>query len=88
MDNARVPTAGAPKGGLRREIVRDLIDRFTLCLDELESTITQPKVELLWSAGTLSDADWGNELHPKPGGFNKLVNDCWSGPSRHALGLP
>ena len=88
MDNARVPTAGAPKDGLRREIVRDLIDRFTLRLDELESTIAQPRVELIWSAGTLSDTDWANELHPKPGGFNKLVNDCWSGPARHALGLP
>ena len=35
MDNARVPTAGAPKDRLRRDIVRDLIDRFTLCLDDV-----------------------------------------------------
>ncbi|HKE41975.1 MAG TPA: SGNH/GDSL hydrolase family protein [Casimicrobiaceae bacterium] len=86
MDNARVPTAGAPKDGLRREIVRDLIDRFTLCLDDVQSMSPQP-VELVWSAGTLADSDWANELHPKPSGFAKIVNDCWSGPARHALGL-
>jgi hypothetical protein len=87
MDNDRVPTAGAPLGGLRREIVRDLIDHFTLSLDSLASTVTQPKVDLVWSAGTLSDTDWANELHPKPRGFNKIVNDCWSGPARRAFGL-
>jgi hypothetical protein len=87
MDNARVPTAGAPRDGLRREIVRDLIDRFTLCLDDVESTSPQP-VELVWSAGMLADTEWANELHPTPSGFTKLVNDCWSGPARHALGLP
>ena len=85
MDNDRVPGAGAPLGGLRREIVRDLIDQFTLTLDSLESM--QPRVGLIWSAGTLSDSDWANELHPKPAGFNKLVNECWSGPARTALGL-
>jgi hypothetical protein len=87
MDNDRVPIVGAPGGGLRREIVRDLIDQFTLSLDRIESTVTQPRVELVWSAGTLADTDWANELHPKPAGFNKLVNDCWSGPARRALGL-
>jgi hypothetical protein len=91
MDNCRVPTGGAPLGGLRREIVRDLIDQFTLCLDDLKAAASgpnQPTVELVWSAGTLGDSAWANELHPKPGGFNKLVNDCWSGPARQALGLP
>jgi len=87
MDNDRVPTAGAPLDGLRRDIVRDLIDQFTLSLDRLESAVAQPHVDLVWSAGTLSDTDWANELHPKPAGFVKLVNDCWSGPARAALGL-
>jgi hypothetical protein len=87
MDNDRVPLAGAPLGGLRREIVSDLIDQFTLTLDRLQSTVLQPKVELVWSAGTLSASSWANELHPKPAGFSKIVNDCWSGPARHALGL-
>ena len=87
MDNDRVPIAGAPLAGLRREIVRDLIDQFTLTLDRVESTVTQPQVEFVWSAGTLSDTDWANELHPKPAGFDKLVNNCWSGPARSALGL-
>jgi hypothetical protein len=87
MDNDRVPVAGAPAGGLRREIVRDLIDQFTLSLDRIESTVAKPAVGLVWSAGTLADSDWANELHPKPAGFEKIVNDCWSGPARHALGL-
>jgi hypothetical protein len=87
MDNDRVPTAGAPGGGLRRDIVRDLIDQFTLTLDAVESTVAQPRVDLVWSAGTLADADWANELHPKPAGFEKIVNECWAGPARRALGL-
>jgi hypothetical protein len=87
MDNDRVPTAGAPLDGLRRDIVRDLIDQFTLSLDRLESNVAPPRVELVWSAGTLSDTEWANELHPKPTAFNKLVNECWSGPARAALGL-
>ena len=87
MDNDRVPIAGAPLGGMRREIVRDLIDNFTLCLDDVRSTVVQPKVELVWSAGTLADADWANELHPKPRAFQTLIEQCWSGPARQALGL-
>ena len=76
MDNDRVPAAGAPAGGIRRELVRDLIDNFTLCLDDVRSSAVQPKVELVWSAGTLSDSEWANELHPKPGGFQKLIEQC------------
>jgi hypothetical protein len=90
MDNCRVPIQGASLGGVRRELVRDLIDRFTLGLDDVVSTtagLGQPAVELVWSAGTLSDSQWANELHPKPSGFNRLVADCWSGPARRALGL-
>jgi hypothetical protein len=87
MDNDRVPLAGAPLGGLRREIVTDLIDRFTLCLDDVQSALAPQPIELVWSAGTLGDADWANELHPKPRGFQKIVADAWSGPARRALGL-
>jgi hypothetical protein len=91
MDNDRVPTKGAPLGGWRREIVCNLIDQLTIRLLDLEATTNgpnQPKVELVWSAGTLGDAGWANELHPRPSGFNQLANDCWSGPARQALGLP
>ncbi len=91
MDNARVPTAGAPQSGLRREIVADLIDQHTLRLTDLEDVVggpTQPRVALVWSAGTLADSAWANELHPKPSGFARLVDQCWSGPARAALGLP
>jgi hypothetical protein len=35
LDNCRVPTQGAPLAGVRRELVRDLIDRFTRCPDEV-----------------------------------------------------
>jgi hypothetical protein len=90
MDNCRVPSAGAPLDGIRRDLVRDLIDRFTLALDDVVSNATgrgEPAVELVWSAGTLADSQWANELHPKPSGFNRLVADCWSGAARHALGL-
>ena len=91
MDNCRVPVAGAPSGGLRRDIVRSLIDHFTVSLDDLASSFAgphQPSVKLVWSAGTLADTAWANELHPRSSGFNKLVNDCWGGPARMALGLP
>jgi hypothetical protein len=90
MDNCRVPSQGAPLDGIRRELVRDLIDRFTLSVDEVVSAAAvpaRPTVELVWSAGTLLDSQWANELHPKPSGFNRLVADCWSGPARRALGL-
>lgn len=91
MDNDRVLTKGAPLGGWRREIVSDLIGQMTMRLLDLEATTNGPnqlKVDLVWSAGTLGDAGWANELHPKPSGFNQLANDCWSGLARQALGLP
>jgi hypothetical protein len=91
MDNDRVPTAGAPLGGLRREVVRGLIDHMTIRLSDLETALNapgRPKVELVWSAGTLDDAAWANELHPKPSAFNRLVRECWSGSARRALALP
>ncbi len=90
MDNCRLPVAGAPSGGVRRDVVRGLIDHFTLCLDGLEAANPgpgQPVVELVWSAGTLADSAWANELHPRSSGFTRLVNECWSGPARRALGL-
>lgn len=90
MDNCRVPSAGAPRGGLRRELVRDLIDRFTLTLDALATSGQGGRfaaVELVWSAGTLADGEWANELHPKASGFAHVVNECWSTPARRALGL-
>jgi lysophospholipase L1-like esterase len=90
MDNARVPTAGAPQDGLRREIVAALIDELTVRLYDLSDAYAlpgQPRVELVWSAGTLLDSAWANELHPKPAGFARLIDQCWSGPARRALGL-
>lgn len=90
MDNCRVPTPGAPAGGIRRGLVGALIDHFTLALENLEDdgNAGAPKVDLVWSAGTLRDSEWANELHPTPGGFNRIVAQCWAGPARKALGLP
>lgn len=89
MDNCRVPPCGDPRSGLRRDIVRDLIDRFTLRLDALvDAAATQSlaRPELVWSAGTLDDDEWANELHPTMGGFERLVAQAWSGPARAAIG--
>lgn len=91
MDNDRVPTKGAPREGLRREIVRALIDELTLRLSDLESDRNgpgRPAIELVWSAGTLDDAEWANELHPRSAAFARLVAECWNGPARSAFGLP
>jgi GDSL-like Lipase/Acylhydrolase family len=91
MDNDRVPIAGTPLGGLRRDIVRDLIDQLTLRLSDLEAELNgpgRPRIDLIWSAGTLVDSEWANELHPKSAAFERLVAECWSGPARAALGLP
>ncbi|MEO7499439.1 MAG: hypothetical protein ABIX11_07605 [Casimicrobiaceae bacterium] len=91
MDNCRVPTAGAPRAGIRREIVATLIDRFTLALDALETEYTggtNARAELVWSAGTLRADEWANELHPRPAAFNRLVRDAWRTPARRAFGLP
>jgi hypothetical protein len=90
MDNCRVPPSADPRTGLRRDIVRDLIDRFTLHLDGLvDAAAAEPlaRPELVWSAGTLTDREWANELHPTPRGFDRLVRDAWSGPARAALGI-
>jgi hypothetical protein len=91
MDNDRVPLAGAPYDGVRREIVRILIDQHTVRLLDLETEQNAPggrRVDLVWSAGTLKDTEWANELHPKSAAFERLVDECWSGPARAALGLP
>ncbi len=36
--------------------------------------------------GTLTNTEWGDELHPKPRGFNKIVRSCWA-PAFAAAGL-
>ena len=90
MDNCSGSARRGAADGVRRDIVRGLIDHFTLCLDGLVTAPAAPgapAVDLVWSAGTLADSAWANELHPRSSGFGKLVDDCWSGPARHALGL-
>lgn len=36
--------------------------------------------------GTLTNTEWGDELHPKPRGFNKIVRTCWA-PAFAAAGV-
>ena len=59
--------------------------RFTLALDDVASAASafpDTPVELVWSAGTLADREWANELHPKAAGFARLVRECWIAPGR------
>ncbi len=84
-DNDRVFAAGAPLGGMRRDLVRDFIDNFTLCLEDVCSSAIHPKAELV--CGHAADDEWANELHPRPRAFQKLVGQCWSGLARRALGF-
>lgn len=69
MDEARVPLR------LRPRLINDLIDRLGERLSGLAARIDN--VHFVNSAGTLRHAEWGNELHPRPSGFNKLVRLRW-----------
>jgi len=44
------------------------------------------KTENIKGRGTLTRTEWGDELHPKPSGFNKIARLCW-GPAFAAAGL-
>jgi hypothetical protein len=63
MDFARVPAH------LHMGITRILIDRFIATLKALEND----KFIVVPTAGTLTAADWENEIHPSHGGIKKLV---------------
>jgi hypothetical protein len=69
MDLAQVP------GALRRPLIRELIDRLEVLLEGLDDPANQ--VHVVRSAGTLSESEWANELHPSPTGFDRLVRECW-----------
>jgi hypothetical protein len=69
---------------LRRQIVRRLIDSFNEMLEQIAST--QSNVHYVNLRGTLSDSEWGNELHPTQGGFVKVAQKIEIG-IRSALGI-
>jgi hypothetical protein len=65
-----VPTA------LQTDVVRRLMDDFITVLKALASPAQNHDVYLVETAGTLQDADWANEMHPTPAGFQKL-GECF-----------
>jgi hypothetical protein len=65
MKDCGVPPA------LRTKVVNHLIDEFTGRLQKLKDTV------LVDSRGVLDTREWANELHPKVGGFNKIVRQRW-----------
>jgi len=74
MDDGKVPK------GLRHDLFVDLIDR----LYEKQRELAKPSAGLgkiipLQTAGTLPDKEdiWANELHLKPGAFDKMVKLAW-----------
>ncbi|MCM8595959.1 SGNH/GDSL hydrolase family protein [Accumulibacter sp.] len=70
LDNAGVPA------GLQHECIRHLIDRLTVTLQDL-TRIDPQRIFLVDSRNTLAEADWANELHPKPAGFQKIALRKW-----------
>jgi hypothetical protein len=80
MDLAGVPEA------LRRPLVRELIDHLETLLRGLDDPAGQ--VHLVDSAGTLTEDEWANELHPTGAGFERLVRECWMPVVAPLLGVP
>ncbi|HSD41902.1 MAG TPA: hypothetical protein VLD36_08540 [Burkholderiales bacterium] len=80
MDLSGVPQA------LRRPLVRELIDRLETVLRGLDDPAAQ--VYLVDSAGTLTESEWANELHPTGPGFERLVRECWMPVVAPLLGVP
>ncbi len=69
MDLAQIPSA------LRRPLIRELIDRLETLLKGLDDPVAQ--VRFVDSSGTLTEAEWANELHPTPDGFDRIVRERW-----------
>jgi len=58
---------------LQNDVVRRLMDDFSTVLKALADPAQNHDVYLVETAGTLGPADWANELHPTPAGFNRLA---------------
>ena len=58
---------------LQADVVRRLMDDFITVLKALADPAQNHDVYLVETAGTLSDADWANEMHPTPAGFDRLA---------------
>jgi hypothetical protein len=79
FDSALVPAA------LQADCVKRLIDRCHGVLQRIAAG-AGGRVVLIDSRGTLSHADWANELHPRPAGFRKIARTHWR-PALARLGL-
>jgi hypothetical protein len=59
-------------------------ERITFVDSARIGDISRP--EDIQGKGTLGSTEWADELHPKPRGFNKIVQTCWA-PAFAAAGL-
>ena len=79
---APMDLSGVPKP-LQRPLINRLIDDFG---DRLQAFANaNAGVTFIRSAGTLTDNDWANELHPRPSSFERLAKQCWKAPLTTAL---
>jgi hypothetical protein len=79
LEAAKVPQV------LHQACVVYLIDGFARMLDNI-AVMDPAHLHVVHSAGTLSPADWANELHPNGKGFKKMANSAWK-PLLKALDL-
>lgn len=79
LEDAKVPQA------LHFDCIRHLVDRFAKTLEAVQKK-DPARIVLVDSRGTLAEADWANELHPKPKGFRKIARGRWK-PLLEAHGL-
>lgn len=79
LDDAKVP------GEYQAACIRYVLDQFTLVLEEIARN-NSDRVVLVKSNGTLTPADWANELHPKQSGFRKIADERWK-PALQQCGL-
>lgn len=70
MDIVRVPIP------VQALAVDYLINTFNDALAQVQKDYPD-HVLIVDSRGTLTEADWANELHPTPSGFSKLVSKVW-----------
>ncbi len=73
------------KPALQRGCIKLIVDRFSDVLKSLRNK-GNGQVFFIDSRNTLTDDDWANELHPKPGGFAKIAQQKWK-PVLKAAGL-
>ena len=71
FEDSKVPAA------LQHDCVRFLIDAQTNILERIEQSLPK-NVILVDSRGTLTPADWANELHPSGSGFKKIATNAWA----------